>query len=112
MGAESEVKVKAVEYLRKREWSMGNGQCPDCCGVPESWHGHPCHLTAATIGHSQDCPLADALRHAGEKPLMKGEFISDVVYENFWDENGFADTRIRKAQPCQKRSGRHGSNTK
>jgi len=31
-----------LEYLLKREWSMGNGQCPNCCGVPEGWLGHPC----------------------------------------------------------------------
>lgn len=88
--------MTAVEYLRKREWSMGNGQCPDCCGVPQDWHGHPCHLTAETIGHAPNCPLADALRHAGETPLMKGDYKSDVVYENFWDEKGFADTRAKK----------------
>jgi len=27
---------------------------------------------------------------------LKGDYKSDVVYENFWDEKGFADTRTKK----------------
>lgn len=68
---------KSTEYLKKHEWSMGNGQCPECCGVPASWHGHPCHMTAETIGHEADCSLAAALRDAGETPLMKGSASSE-----------------------------------
>jgi len=66
--------MSAVKYLKDKEWSMGNGQCPECCGVPESWYGHPCHLKAETIGHKADCPLAASLRDLGDTPLMIGDF--------------------------------------
>jgi len=68
-----------LEYLKDKEWSMGNGQCPDCCGAPPMWLGHPCHLTTNTIGHKQDCPLAAALLAAGGSPLMIGEYKGGVV---------------------------------
>jgi hypothetical protein len=84
---------KHVEYLSAMEWSMGNGQCPECCGMPESWHGHPCAMTPDCIGHELDCPLAAALLSAGCDPLMKGDFSSDVVYERFVSEDGFYGTR-------------------
>lgn len=71
---------ETLEYLRSREWSFGNGQCPECLGVPASWHGHPCHLEAATIGHKHDCRLAKILADAGDQPLMQGQF-SDVDFE-------------------------------
>ena len=91
---------KATKYLRKREWSMGNGQCPDCEGVPESWHGHPCHMKAASIGHKDKCSLAAALTSLGEKPLMKGTFISDVEYEHYISDSGLYGTRPKTADGC------------
>lgn len=90
----------AATYLRKREWSMGNGQCPDCHGVPASWHGHPCHMTAESIGHEKKCDLAAALVALGEKPLMKGEFTSDVEYEHYISEIGIYGTRPKTANGC------------
>ncbi len=84
---------KAVDYLLEREWSMGNGQCPECCGVPPSWHGHPLHLTANTIGHEYGCKIAAALMECGEKPLMKGEFTGPD-YEVYWTSKGFLATKI------------------
>lgn len=77
--------MSAASYLRGTEWSMGNGQCPECHGVPASWHGHPRFLTANTIGHKADCPLAAALRDVGETPLMLGDFKSDIEYEVICD---------------------------
>ena len=91
---------KAIEYLKKREWSMGNGQCPDCCGVPESWHGHPCHMTAETIGHESGCSLAETLREMGERPLMKGEFKSDAQFEHYISDGGFYGTRPKTTEGC------------
>jgi len=64
--------TKTLEYLLQREWSMGNGQCPDCCGVPEGWLGHPCHRRPESLGHQSDCPLALALHAEGYNPLFQG----------------------------------------
>lgn len=80
-------------YLRDIEWSMGNGQCPSCHGVPPEWHGHPLHMEASSIGHELDCALAKELAGAGEKPLMIGDFKSDVVYERCITKEGFLSTR-------------------
>jgi len=61
---------KDLAGLLRLEWSMGNGQCPECCGVHQGWLGHPCHPTQDTIGHEAECPLADAIRQLGGSPLM------------------------------------------
>lgn len=90
----------AIKYLRAREWTMGNGQCHECCGVHEGWHGHPCHMTPETIGHQPDCSLAAALTALGEKPLMLGEFKSDVEFESYISEGGFFGTREKTADGC------------
>lgn len=72
------------DYLRKREWSMGNGQCPDCCGVPPDWLGHPLHETPETIGHKLGCQLAEALADAGERVVYLGEYTPDPAWVT-WD---------------------------
>lgn len=74
--------MSSLKYLLKREWSMGNGQCPDCYGVPESWHGHPLHKEANTIGHTDKCALAAAIADAGGKPLYIGDFKTEVEWES------------------------------
>jgi hypothetical protein len=63
----------APAYLRRIEWSLGNGQCPECYGVPEDWLGHPCYPTRDTLGHKPGCQLAEALRDVGEAPLTMGD---------------------------------------
>ena len=87
--------MKTIDYLRKEEWSMGNGQCPECYGAPESFHGHPCHNTSDTIGHEADCDLALSLQELGELVVFIGDYKSDDVYESYWDEDGFLATRIK-----------------
>jgi hypothetical protein len=91
---------RAVDYLKSKEWSMGNGQCPDCYGVPASWHGHPLHMKADGVGHEADCTLAAALRDLGDKPLMKGEFTSAVEFEHYISESGIYVTRPKTAEGC------------
>ena len=90
----------ALQYLKSREWSMGNGQCPDCCGVPASWHGHPLYMTAEKIGHQAECNLAVALLQLGETPLMKGAFKSNAKFEHYISETGFYGTRLKTADGC------------
>ena len=92
----------ALQYLKSLEWSMGNGQCPDCCGVPASWHGHPLHMTTENIGHGATCALAASLMALGEKPLMQGEFNSDAEFEHFISAGGFYGTRPKTADGCQR----------
>lgn len=91
---------EAAKYLKKREWSMGNGQCPDCCGVPASWYGHPLHMKTNSIGHEAACTLAAALRGLGESPLMKGDFTSAVEYEHYISDEGFYGVRPKTAEGC------------
>ena len=86
----------AIGYLRGKEWSMGNGQCPDCHGVPESSHGSLCHPTSDTIGHKADCALALALCGLGEEVVFLGGYKSDVVYESYWDECGLLEIREKE----------------
>lgn len=64
--------MNAVQYLRRREWSMGcggdenKGQCPECCGVSEAWL--TCGLGwGGGWGHKPHCSLASALISLGEK---------------------------------------------
>lgn len=90
--------MTAMRYLLEKEWSMGNGQCPECCGVPASWHGHPLYLTTENIGHKKGCKLAAAIRSAGGKPLMVGQFKSDVEHESYITDSGFYSTRIKVSQ--------------
>jgi hypothetical protein len=91
---------EALDYLKKEEWSMGNGQCPKCCGVHAGWHGHPCYMTTEKIGHKPDCPLAGAIKSAGGSPLMQGDFKSEVEYEHFISETGLYGTRPKTPEGC------------
>ena len=98
---------QALEFLLKKEWSMGcagpnndQGQCPECCGVAPCWLGHPLHLTAATVGHKKNCPLAAAIKAAGGKPVMLGEFKSKLEFENCITDAGFFTTRPKTKNGC------------
>lgn len=52
--------MKALEYLRNKEWSMGNGQCPECCGCnPDA------NWWTQRVGHDFDCDLALAIQELG-----------------------------------------------
>jgi len=54
----------AIKFLRKLEWEMGHGQCPECCGHdPDNrgWQSQSSHL-----GHRRSCKLAKALAALGQ----------------------------------------------
>lgn len=85
--------MSALDYLRKKEWSMGNGQCPECCGVHEGWLGHPLYLTDEGIGHKTECDLAAAIKSAGGEPLMIGQMNTGRKFETYWTASGFLSTR-------------------
>ena len=94
--------MSAIKYLKEKEWIMGNGQCPECYGVPPVWHGHPLHLTSDSIGHKPDCKLASAIRDAGGHPIMIGEYKSEIEYEDYITDSGFLSTRLKTEHGCPK----------
>jgi hypothetical protein len=51
---------KAIKQLRNMEWSMGNGQCPQChgCRPNKGWW-------TKTVGHQKNCGIALALKELG-----------------------------------------------
>lgn len=55
-------KIDALKYLRLNEWTMGNGQCPDCCGSKPraGWW-------TETVGHRLGCKKAEAIESLGGK---------------------------------------------
>jgi hypothetical protein len=63
-----------LAQLRKIEWSMGNGQCPECqglsptfaYGVSDSGYHEP-HKT----GHKRKCSLADAIASCGQSVFYR-----------------------------------------
>ena len=57
----------AFDYLRGLEWSMGNGQCPECHGVSEAWTGDFRYPEIENTGHKRDCVLAAAILDVGGK---------------------------------------------
>jgi hypothetical protein len=75
--------MSTLKYLREKEYSMGNGQCPECCGVPPSWHGHPCHPTPQSIGHKRNCPLAAAIMEQGGSVLFQGKLTELPLGERY-----------------------------
>jgi hypothetical protein len=56
---------EALGYLKRLEWAMGNGQCPNCFG-PAPW----LYQNMRPHGHAVGCSLVAALVELGDKPLM------------------------------------------
>jgi len=84
------MKKVAIAYLRQREWSMGSGQCPDCCGMKTDFGcGTDNIWKDSPKGHERECPLAIALTGLGESPLMlpKKEEIARLIYlDGTWED--------------------------
>ena len=63
--------MSALEFLLKDEWTMGNGQCPDCCGnKPGAWAPHPCVPDKTYEGHRSDCQRALSIIELGGKVIF------------------------------------------
>ena len=88
------------ERWKDKEWSMGNGQCPECQGLPPSWHGHPCALTSNKIGHKPDCLVALTIEAFGGAVIRLGDYRDPREFECFIDGYGFYDTRVKEDLPC------------
>ena len=53
-------------HLTKKEWSMGNGQCYECCGLkPGFGAGSASPATADETGHKRKCWHAKMLVELG-----------------------------------------------
>lgn len=81
--------MEVVKYLRDKEWSMGHGQCPECCGgQPDKWFPHPCYDSKDEEGHQPDCKLAKSLEDVGEKvsyALITQKMKNDKNKEQWMD---------------------------
>lgn len=71
----------AIKYLKQKEWSMGNGQCPDCCG-----HKPRIGWWTDTVGHTLNCKLAKALSSLKVKVVWERKNHSKEVkkFNNFF----------------------------
>lgn len=67
-----------VTKLREKEWSMGHGQCPECCGLGPKLYldGFANEIkNPKLIGHSKFCLLARVMRDRELNPIMLGKFM-------------------------------------
>lgn len=76
---------RSIEWLRGIEWSVGNGQCPQCHGLaPGKWarsakpkgvfalrKPNPHAPDSSYEGHLLGCPLARTLEWMGEKTVRR-----------------------------------------
>ena len=60
----------ALEYLKSKEWSMGNHQCPECWGKSKWWTKFD-DVLPNTIGHRLGCKMAMAIKDVSGNPLME-----------------------------------------
>lgn len=65
-------------YLRKQEWSMGNGQCPECHAKGPSWLG--IGGWGQEIGHKPDCPMAAILKRLGQHVVFHQEYARKETF--------------------------------
>ena len=56
----------ATLFLRNLEWSMGNGQCPECCGCKPGFDSADDPFIRRQ-GHLRKCTLAKGLVSLGEQ---------------------------------------------
>ena len=85
-----------MSYLTEQEWSMGNGQCPECCGIGVGFHMQD---HSSRIGHKKGCKLAKQLKEIGGKPMMIGDFDPGYEFESYWSESGFLSNRLKCYPP-------------
>ena len=89
----------ALEFLTKTEWTMGNGQCGDCCGLGESFvFGWGCG-GRDSWGHELMCPRAKAIESIGGNPFYKSTFavypMKDKIFEKMLNQRSEIVKRIR-----------------
>ena len=55
-----------IKYLKSKEWSLGNGQCPECYG-----HKPRNKWWTTYVGHENKCILAKSLVELGVSVVWK-----------------------------------------
>lgn len=79
-------KDQAKRWLKKVEWSMGNGQCPCCDGLSKEFYPEN---KPKDLGHKKTCGLAAAMLALGmRKPLYLGQSKLADKYRAGW-VNGY-----------------------
>lgn len=76
---------RILSNLQRHEWTMGNGQCRECCGVPPKWYGYSCYMEKERIGHSLNCSVGFNIRELGGITWFKGEFKPTKEQQAFRD---------------------------
>ena len=89
--------MSALEYLKKQEWAMGNGQCPDCCGLGKFF---TMQYDDKDIGHKLNCKLAESIKELGGEPLYLGNYNSGFAYESYISESGLLGRRVKTENGC------------
>ena len=61
------ISKETEKYLRKKEWSMGNGQCDECEGLGPDMYTLSRRVTAdpSSFGHEKDCKFAKMMVELG-----------------------------------------------
>lgn len=62
-----------IVKIRAREWTMGNGQCHECCGTKDGFNGHSLSYNKFDMGHEKGCSIGEILEAFGEEVLWKRE---------------------------------------
>ena len=79
--------MKALQFLRRDEWTMGNGQCGECYGSSpgKDWW-------TTSHGHKMDCALAEAIQSLGGQVMWesKNERAANRPVSPEWEEAAVA----------------------
>jgi len=92
--------MRCKDYLRSKEWSMGNGQCPECNGLDPDHYGTGGWIRKSEFGHTTNCPLGLSLKEIGLEVLFQGEFNPKIEYENYINEDGVFGIRPKTEEGC------------
>lgn len=66
------ISEETKRYLQKKEWSMGHGQCPECCGLSLEWSQELfIPRRPEECGHRKDCDFARLLQELGMDVLFR-----------------------------------------
>jgi hypothetical protein len=66
------ISEETERYLRRKQWSMGNGQCEECCGLrpDKEWHywnpvTKEVRYEYDQMGHDKKCRFAKLMKELG-----------------------------------------------
>jgi len=63
LGESVNLKRQALDFLKRAEWSVGNGQCPQCMGLSPNFFDRATDTPPfAKTGHKQNCAHAELIQ--------------------------------------------------